>query len=714
LTWEFELDYSISGKRVSRKLVVVALSILLLAMLSVSFLSLQVFERHLTPEIEKKVTTIADIISKDFLYAFKFQIPLDEMRGVDIYLSGAIRPHKEVKYAVYVDTNGNLLFRNNSTVSAETAVDSDENISLDEELIEHFKRSASAGYSGEMTRVGDYLNLTFPVKSDKTLHGYLQLGVDADFIQDTLSKILIDVLITLFVSILITLEVLFVLMTLTVMRPVALINKLLNSGQSGDFTKYGEWQSKDELGNLIATINDVIRNLNQRYENLIARTKNISSEIGANAQQKLSDSITTIQQRYHLSNVTDLKKITEVSARDIRLPLFVYLFGTELSRSFFPIYVKELYQPIPYLSEDMVIALPMSIWVVAMIVATSLGGMAIRKLGIKKVVLGGMMVTAIGLFFTGSAFGIYDLLLWRCITAAGFGIVTVAALLHIAELSEKGRRTRSMGIYVGAMIAASVCGSSIGGILANYIGYGQTFYVAAGMVVLGSLLVMGFLEPHPEQQSTAKASSKFGWGSLARLLFRSRGGILILFSAIPTRIMLTGFLFYMTPLYLLSLGFGPSEIGRMVMCYFLVMYLVSPLGAELADKWNCHRVLLVIGGGFSAIGALIFVFSHNAWVIVVGIACIGLGQSLVTTPQLALIPSVFAPACERFGLSEVLAQFRVVERIGSIGGPLLCAALVGSFGFELTFMVISASMATFAVCLMLFFGLNKTIDLAEN
>ena len=504
-----------------------------------------------------------------------------------------------------------------------------------------------------------------------------------------------------FHTLLITFQVLLVLLALTVTRSMALLGRLLRAGEAGNFRSYADSAGADELTRLIGKVNGVIRDLNRRYERV---QRKAVPRPGAIAQ---------LEARFGFGGLAGLSRLSEFNASDVRLPLLVFLFAVELSRSFFPIYVRQLYQPIeglPWLSETLAIALPMSLWVVASVAAIPFAGQIGRRLGVKSVMLLGTVPTVLGLGLTGLAGDIVGLIAWRCLTAVGFSLVTVAALVHVARVAAAGRRARDMGVFVGASLAASVCGTAIGGILADRLGFRETFFVAAALAALSGLLVLRFLGN--ERTGTETPARPGGGSGFLRIFLAGRFLAIALLSAAPARFMLTGFLFFFVPLHLVALGYGQSAIGRVMMCYFLIMVLCSPVVSWLADRHRCHRLLLVGGGFCSGAGACLVALTAEPLGILAGVSLVGLGQSLVATPQLALIPDFFRRECAHFGLDAMLTAFRVVERVGSFLGPFLAAAFLAAFGYASAAWAIGATVLASGVLLWVF--LLATPALSED
>lgn len=173
---------------------------------------------------------------------------------------------------------------------------------------------------------------------------------------------------------------------------------------------------------------------------------------------------------------------------------------------------------------------------------------------------------------------------------------------------------------------------------------------------------------------------------------------------------LTGFLFYLTPLYLADLGASQSTIGRSMMAYFAIMIIMSPFFAKLADRLKLRISLVVTGGVVAGAGAFVVPVIDSEMGALIAIASLGLGHALGTAPLIAMVPEVCHREAEVMGPTALLGVLRVVERGGSVLGPVVAGLLVSQYGFAPAAQVLGAIVAGSALLLLLIFTLSRMMS----
>jgi len=368
---------------------------------------------------------------------------------------------------------------------------------------------------------------------------------------------------------------------------------------------------------------------------------------------------------------------TATSLAGIRIALFLFMMAEELSRSFLPLFVRDLDAPVAGLSETLLMGLPIGLFMLLVAVFTPFAGAWADRFGSRRTVVLGTLPAVAGFVGTAVAGTLVELLLWRSACALGYAVMFIGAQGFIARHTRRQDRARGMATFVAAVIVAGLCGASMGGILAGQIGYRGTFVVSAALA-LAAALAAAILLPNepPERAERAPVTLR----DYAVVLANPRFAALLLFSSVPTKLMLTGYLFYLVPVHLHALGETPPAIGRIMMSYGLIIVMLGPWVSRAADRTGRHALFAGLGGLVGGIGTLSVLLDPGVAGVLAGVAALGIAHALNNATQLALVPEVCRAECARIGSTSVFAVYRLLERGGSVLGPLLAAALADRFG----------------------------------
>ncbi len=631
----------------------VAVAALVVANALLAWIALGAVETRLEPVIKDKANVLARSIANDLDKAVRLDIPIGDLRGVDAYLQDLLTDHAEVAYLAVTDPERKVLF-----LAEPEDTEDDE--------FRPLAANAGEAVAGAFVSFDTDYDVEHPLVHGGKQVGYAMIGIDRRYVRNTMGGIFTDIGISLCVAVLIVLELTLLVLSLTVARSIGLMRRLMHAVSEGDFSASIATRGRDDLGRVIDAMNGINAEINRRFRALAS---------GGNAAL-----LEPLREGRVFAEHGSYRPVQILRAGDVQYPLFFFIFGVELSRPFFPLFVRDLYDPSLGIDASIAIAMPMSVWVAAMLLTTPFAPNLIRRFGTRNTLLFGMVPTSVGLIATALAGGFIELILWRCLTAAGFGLVTAAILVRLAMTAPERRRALNIGVFVTATGGGSICATAIGGILAERLGYENTFLVGAALVFVAMTIAFGFLSP--DEGVGASVGTPAGRRRRLGIYGSPKFMTFMALSALPSRIVLTGFLFFLVPLYLDSLGFGGAAIGRTMMVYFLVLLVMNQAAAVMADRFQNHGTLILIGGLSAALGCLAFVSTTDSLLLVCGVALIGLGQSFVMTPQVAALPAFFRNETEAFGTGTVTAAFRVVERAGSIGGPLLAGAVVAVAGLE--------------------------------
>ncbi|MCK4744252.1 MAG: MFS transporter [Sulfuriflexus sp.] len=676
--------------RVPIKISMMALAIfaILAATVFISSFSLSYMERTLAPEMHKKTVTIGeslhDVVTKIVGYGARFE----SLNGMDDFLAELNNEYADLSYITITDSYHAPLYKAGST----------QNISQSE-----YKDLTSQDTTTIL--INGFYNTSLIINNmDGGVLGYIHIGQAKGLIQSRLQDSLLDIITVIVVSILFSLELLYFLMVFTISTPVASLKKLLKNASDGDFSHAVEIESSDEIGLFTRYINNALFKLNDSYYLLTERINKLKFSLG---EKKVSAAIGGyIDTASRINLFTPPECMDKVSAEltmYIRPALFLLIFSESLSLSFFPIFVYDLYEPIYGLSREMVVGLPISIFMLIWALSLPSAGSWSDRVGRRKSFIIGALITTVGLVLTGLSQSIYDLLLWRSITAVGYGIVFITCQGYITDHTNLENRTRGMAMFLAGFFSGSLCGAAIGGILVGHIGYNSTFILSGVLSLAAAAFVARFIHEAKDEDKPDNIR-KATFSDYIKVLSNSRFITLTLFSAVPAKIALTGFLYYTVPLYMSTLGTEQSSIGRIMMAYGIAMILLSPLVGKLADKTKRYTLLIIIGGVLSTLSLMILYFENSIVGVLMSMTLLGIAHAIGVPPQISLITEISKRDTSEVGVGTAIGVFRLVERIGNVSGPIISGILITVYGYPGAFVGIAAITFTGIVVFSLLFA----------
>jgi predicted MFS family arabinose efflux permease/HAMP domain-containing protein len=627
------------------------------------------FARGLVPEMDKKAEAIGRDLEASIERAVGYGIPLDRLEGVGEFFSPVLAANPELRYLAVTDRGGKVLFTQGVDPGTLGG------------LLAGAGEAADAAQPRSKRTFGDFVDLALPLAVKGSHIGHIHVGMGQDFVQGRLREILIDLAVVTLVALLVAVEILLFVVTFNITGPMRVVGTVMDRVRRGDFSFSAGIISDDEVGRFVHAFNSAIRLADQLFRRLEAYIDEVkAAHFDAGVVEKVKDIEARVRFLFRFARNGQPEVINEHQATDIRLPLFLFVFAEEISRSFMPLYIRDLYAPVPGLSPELVMGLPIALFMLVIALASPSAALLANRLGARRVFLLGLVPATIGFTMSGLAYSVYDLILWRGMTALGYAFITMACQGYIAQVSQQQTRAQGLGVYVGAVLTASICGTGIGGVLAERVGYRITFMVAATLTVITAVLIwrlLGGAQPMVEGPSPRKRD-------FFRLFRNWRFSALVVFAAIPSKIALTGFLFFLVPLTLSqNAAIDLGDMARMMMAYPVSVVLLSPLVARFADRVGWRAGLVAVGGLIGGAGLVLPAFwGEPVPALQVAILLLGVSHGLSASPQLAMIPDLCWTECRALGQTNVLALLRLAERLGSFAGPLLAAALIPLYGYE--------------------------------
>ena len=627
---------------------VVALAVLLLT-LAVGFVShaaLRSFETELKPELEREATVVGRIGAQTLQRALDLGVPFGGLSGLEEYLGGLLAARPGLAYVLLTDAEGRVVAR-----AGEAQAE-----------FQGLPPGSALPDRGAVTRLlGHSYDAAQPLLESGRLAGWVHVGIARARLETALGDMRWDVLIVLLVVLLATTEFLRFILARTVSAPIAMVMRLQSRLGNGDWTIRAPADMEAEAGRVARHLNVLVRRMNDRWERLCWLAA--ESSAARRTAAILEEAGTRL--RFGAATVTEGLGASAASAR---LPLFLFVFAEQLSTSFNPLYALDL------AGGDggaMGAALPIAAFVAAVALLTPWGGEIVARRGPRLAMVWGLVPAGLGYLGAALATDVMSFTLARMVSGAGYAIVTIACQVHLAQEAPRGRVARSLGGFTAAVMTGAVCGTAIGAVLADRVGFRITYGLSALLMLGIALLVWRQFAP-----GGGSGEPRIGvWRSARAAFAEPRFALLVVLAAIPAKVLLGGFIFFLAPLQLRELGLSQAAIGRNVMLYGLCMLPAIVAGAWIADRSGRGGLIIAAAGMLNGIGLMLPLWLGPDIALPGAIVTTGIAQGFAAAPMLAIIPGISrtrgAP-----GSAAMLSFLRLAERFGSVIGPPAAASLL--------------------------------------
>ncbi len=259
-----------------------------------------------------------------------------------------------------------------------------------------------------------------------------------------------------------------------------------------------------------------------------------------------------------------------------------------------------------------------------------------------------------------------------------------SALATVAELYQE-RRGAALGTYTACTQSGALLGPFLGGWLVYQAGFTSAF-VTAG--VFGCLaLVMFFslrLNPAPpavkeKGPAVVLADMWKGFAAVAR-----NRKVLITSSTDAAKMIANGALMAFLPLYGVSVGLNPGEVGLLFSIQAVTSFLSKPVMGRVSDRVGRQPLILV--GLMICAGTFVMIAHVSAFPVLLILASgFGFGEAVVSSSSSALV----ADSSEFKRLGAGMGMQGTIMDIGHASGPLLAGLLIAHLNYQAAFGIIA-------------------------
>ncbi|HSC57204.1 MAG TPA: MFS transporter [Nitrospira sp.] len=263
-------------------------------------------------------------------------------------------------------------------------------------------------------------------------------------------------------------------------------------------------------------------------------------------------------------------------------------------------------------------------------------------------------------------------------------IFAPSALATVAELYRE-RRGAALGTYTACTQSGALLGPFIGGYLAYAAGFSSAF-VAAGFFGCIAIVIFYSLHltpppPRVHEKGLAPVLAEMWKGFV--VVARNRK-VLITSSTDAAKMIANGALMAFLPLYGVSVGLNPGEVGLLFTVQSLTSFFSKPIMGRVSDQVG-RQPLIMLGLLICATTFVCIPHVSGFTILLLLSAGFGYGEAVVSSSSSAFV----ADSSEFKTLGAGMGMQGTIGDIGHASGPLLAGLLIANMSYAGAFAIIA-------------------------
>lgn len=387
----------------------------------------------------------------------------------------------------------------------------------------------------------------------------------------------------------------------------------------------------------------------------------------------------------------------------IRTAIAIYLFGTMMGISFIPVLMNELTSGKNFwgLSGNLLTSIPVSMEILAALIASFLAGGWMDRSGWHKPFLSGIVLSIIAALLSSIATNPASFVLFRALAGFGYGLSWMSAQGFLFNFSGGVNLGRGSASLIAGIYSGYICGGAVGGLIADRLGYAAVFQFSGIVLIIPAVFVIVFMHSffqRPELHGSA-ISIKASFIKARKYLSDKSIFSILLFSLLPFSLAQMGIFLFATPVILDSLHVSKATTGRVMMIYGITVIYLGPFLGSLTDRVTNKRVFLVLAGISGTIGLFMVKYLSGVFALSLAIFFMSVAGS-IANPAISLLVHE-QDVTNEVGVGFAVGTQRVFDKLGQMLGPLVLGSLFSFYSFQTSIQMLGVFYFFATVCYML-------------
>ncbi|HAM59333.1 MAG TPA: hypothetical protein DCQ64_29565 [Candidatus Rokubacteria bacterium] len=352
-----------------------------------------------------------------------------------------------------------------------------------------------------------------------------------------------------------------------------------------------------------------------------------------------------------------------------------------------PLYARLLDTTVPLF----VVGLATSVDRLGAVVVSPVAGRWADRVGRRRPYLIGVGLTAVASVLGGVAVGMVDLVAYRLVSGIGYGVLTIAAMSYVSEITSTKNRATAMSIFSASTLAGAALGPFPGGYIAESFtpaltGYRNTFFAGGLLELLVGAYAFLMIREHRRAASLSRMESA---GPSRWWVLANRDVLAACLGVFLFGVGFGAFLYFTVPMLGPRLGFSPSQVGWIVSGFGFGHIAGALAFGPLSDRMGRRKLFGWTGILLSGITIPLVALTTSLPVMI----AITLFVGFISAPLCGVVPTLVAELVPEAPGAAMGFQ-KSSEQLGIFAGPALAGASVAALDF--TFALLGAGVVMVA------------------